>query len=131
MKRIALAAAFILLAVPAISQIRLDPEQFGAMRWRNIGPYRGGRVTAGAGVAQKPLVYYFGATGGGVWQTEDGGLSWNPISDGYFHSGSIGAIEVSEADPNVIYAGTGEAVAVRGDGVDVGWMPVRHGPMSD
>ena len=121
MKRIALAAVFILLAVPAISQIKLDPEQFGAMRWRNIGPYRGGRVTAVAGVAQKPLVYYFGATGGGVWQTEDGGLSWNPISDGYFHSGSIGALEVSEADPNVIYAGTGEADIrsnfAEGDGV--------------
>src|SRR5215510_13147065 len=121
MTRIARLVALILLAVPAFSQTKFDPEQFGAMQWRNIGPTRGGRVTAVAGVAQKPLVYYFGATGGGVWKTEDGGLNWNPVSDGSFKSGSIGAIEVSQADPNVIYVGTGEA-CVRsnfavGDGV--------------
>lgn len=121
MTRIARLTAVILLAVPAIAQTKFDPAQFGAMRWRNIGPTRGGRVTAVAGVAGKPLVYYFGGTGGGVWKTEDGGLNWNPVSDGYFKSGSIGAIEVAESDSNVIYAGTGES-CVRsnfgeGDGV--------------
>jgi len=121
MKRIVSLAVFILLAVPAISQTKFDPEQFGAMRWRGVGPNRGGRVTAVAGVSQKPLVYYFGATGGGVWKTEDGGLNWNPVSDGYLKSGSIGAIEVSEYDPNVIYVGTGEACVrsnfAEGDGL--------------
>jgi photosystem II stability/assembly factor-like uncharacterized protein len=114
-------AFIIVLSAPAFPQTKFDPEQFGAMQWRSIGPNRGGRVTAVAGVAQKPLVYYFGSTGGGVWKTEDGGLNWNPVSDGFFKSGSIGAIEVSEADPNVVYVGTGEACIrsnfAEGDGV--------------
>src|SRR5262245_50261076 len=121
MRRIAGVIAAILLALPLVAQTKFDPSMFTAMRWRNIGPNRGGRVTAVAGVAQKPLVYYFGATGGGVWKTDDGGLNWNPISDGFLKSGSIGAIEVSQADPNVIYVGTGEACIrsnfAEGDGV--------------
>lgn len=121
MRRGARLIAVILLAVPAISQTKFDPALFDAMRWRSIGPDRGGRVTAVAGVAQKPLVYYFGATGGAVWKTEDGGLNWNPVSDGYFKSGSIGAIEVAGSDPNVIYVGTGESCVrsnfAEGDGV--------------
>ena len=121
MKRIAGVIAVFLLALPLVAQTKFDPSLFTAMRWRNIGPNRGGRVTAVAGVAQRPLVYYFGATGGGVWKTEDGGLNWNPVSDGFFKSGSIGAIEVSQADPNVIYVGTGEACIrsnfAEGDGV--------------
>jgi photosystem II stability/assembly factor-like uncharacterized protein len=121
MRRIAGLIAILFLAAPATSQTKFDQDLFGAMKWRSIGPNRGGRVTAVAGVEQKPLVYYFGATGGGVWKTEDGGLNWNPISDGHFHSGSIGAIEVSGADSNVIYVGTGEADIrsnfAEGDGV--------------
>jgi len=90
------------------------PELYQALRWRCIGPYRGGRVTAVAGIKEKPLVFYMGATGGGVWKTEDAGLTWQNISDGYFKTGSVGAIAVAEADPNVIYVGMGEA-PIRGN----------------
>jgi len=91
-----------------------DTSLYRAMKWRSIGPYRGGRSTAVAGVPNQPLVYYFGGTGGGVWKTEDGGMNWKPISDGYFKTGSVGAIAVAESDPNVIYVGMGEA-CVRGN----------------
>ena len=93
---------------------RYDQGLYQAMKWRCIGPYRGGRVTAVAGVPGKPFTYYFGATGGGVWKTEDGGLNWQPISDGYFKTGSVGAIAVSEYDPNVVYVGMGES-PIRGN----------------
>ena len=93
----------------------------GGVRWRNIGPFRGGRVVAVAGDPVKPLVFYMGSTGGGVWQTIDGGLSWSNISDGFFKTASVGALAVSEADPNVIYAGMGETTirgnVAHGDGV--------------
>lgn len=85
------------------------------MQWRSIGPFRGGRVTAVAGVTSQPFVYYFGATGGGVWKTSDGGINWEPISDGpIFGTGSVGAIGISDADPNTIYVGMGES-PVRGN----------------
>ncbi|MGH9943309.1 MAG: WD40/YVTN/BNR-like repeat-containing protein [Pyrinomonadaceae bacterium] len=84
------------------------------LQWRGIGPFRGGRVTAVAGVASQPLVYYFGATGGGVWKTTDGGANWEPVSDGFFGTGSVGAIGVAESDPNVLYVGMGES-PVRGN----------------
>ncbi|MFO7865857.1 MAG: glycosyl hydrolase [Candidatus Aminicenantes bacterium] len=92
----------------------LDESLYSAMQWRGIGPYRGGRVTAVAGVPSQQHTYYFGACGGGVWKTEDGGLSWENISDGYFATGSVGAVAVSEWDPNVIYVGMGEA-PIRGN----------------
>lgn len=91
-----------------------DASLYQALEWRSIGPYRGGRCTAVAGVVDQPLTYYFGATGGGVWKTEDGGLSWRNISDGFFKTGSVGAIAVSEWDPNVVYVGMGEA-PIRGN----------------
>src|SRR5215470_12862047 len=72
------------------------------LRWRPIGPYRGGRSTAVTGVPSQPNVYYFGATGGGVWKTTDSGANWEPVSDGFFKTGSVGAIAVSDSDPNVI-----------------------------
>lgn len=90
-----------------------DTTLYNALEYRNIGPYRGGRSAAVAGIPGQPLTYYFGATGGGVWKTEDGGSSWQNISDGYF-GGSIGAVAVSEWDPNVIYVGGGEKT-VRGN----------------
>lgn len=91
----------------------MDESVFSSLEWRSVGPYRGGRSAAVTGVPGKPNLYYFGAAGGGVWQTKDGGQTWTNISDGYF-GGSIGAVAVSEADPNVIYVGGGE-VTVRGN----------------
>ena len=93
---------------------RYDPGLYKEMKWRCIGPYRGGRVTAVAGISSQPYTYYFGATGGGVWKTEDGGLNWKPVSDGFFKTGSVGAIAVSEWDPNIVYVGMGE-VPMRGN----------------
>jgi photosystem II stability/assembly factor-like uncharacterized protein len=93
----------------------------GVLTWRNIGPYRGGRVTAVTGVPSQPFVYYMGATGGGVWKTEDGGVTWRPISDGVFKASSIGAVAIAESNPSVVYVGMGEACLrsniSHGDGV--------------
>ncbi len=88
-------------------------DNYKGLKWRNIGPYRGGRSNTIAGVIQDPSVYYTGYTGGGIWKTEDAGYSWKNISDGFFKVGSIGDIAISESDPNIIYVGTGEH-AVRG-----------------
>ncbi len=82
---------------------------FEGLSFRSIGPPRGGRSTAVAGVADEPLTFFFGGTGGGVWKTVDAGLNWTNISDGFFDVGSIGAIDVADSDPNVIYVGTGSA----------------------
>jgi photosystem II stability/assembly factor-like uncharacterized protein len=90
-----------------------DSADFAALRWRNIGPFRGGRAVAVSGVPGDPLTYYMGATGGGVWKTTDAGETWENISDGWFGTGSVGAIAVAESDPNVVYVGMGEH-AVRG-----------------
>jgi photosystem II stability/assembly factor-like uncharacterized protein len=100
------AVAIITLQPAAAQQL---PDLSGALRWRNIGPFRGGRVTAVAGIASQPLVYYMGATGGGVWKTDDAGLTWSNVSDGFFHTGSVGAVSVSQSNPNIVYAGMGEA----------------------
>ncbi|MBD1397020.1 glycosyl hydrolase [Pontibacter sp. JH31] len=99
-----------------------DPDFYKALEWRNIGPYRGGRSVAIAGVPTKPNTFYVGYTGGGLWKTSDSGNSFQNISDGYFKSSSIGAIAVSDSDPNVVYVGTGEAavrgvMTIHGDGV--------------
>jgi photosystem II stability/assembly factor-like uncharacterized protein len=90
-----------------------DPALFDTLQFRMIGPFRGGRSTAVTGVRGQSLVHYFGGTGGGVWKSTDGGQSWHNISDGYF-GGSIGAVAVSEWDPNVIYVGGGEE-CIRGN----------------
>ena len=82
---------------------------FNGLKWRNIGPFRAGRSLAVSGHADQPLTYYFGATGGGVWKTIDGGNEWLPISDSIFKSSSVGAITVAPSDPNVVYVGMGEA----------------------
>ena len=87
---------------------------YEGLEFRNIGPYRGGRVTAVAGVRGQPLVFYQGATGGGVWKTSDGGSNWRAMSDKDFKTGSVGAIGVAESDPNVVYVGMGEA-PIRGN----------------
>lgn len=90
-----------------------EQELFESLKFRSIGPYRGGRSAATAGVADDPMLYYMGAAGGGVWKTEDAGSSWENISDGFF-GGSIGAIEVAPSNSNIIYVGGGE-VSVRGN----------------
>ncbi|HEX5886090.1 MAG TPA: hypothetical protein VFY67_16225, partial [Pyrinomonadaceae bacterium] len=83
--------------------------------YRSIGPYRGGRSAAVAGVPSQPNVYYYGATGGGVWKTTDGGINWDSVSDGsVFGTGSVGAIGISDSDPNVVYVGMGES-PIRGN----------------
>lgn len=82
-------------------------ELYSSLDYREIGPFRGGRSAAVTGVPGEPNLYYFGATGGGVWKTLDGGRTWENISDGYF-GGSIGAVEVAQSDPNVMYVGGGE-----------------------
>ena len=90
-----------------------DEELAKGMEWRLVGPYRGGRSAAVAGIPGDTETYYFGGTGGGVWKTTDAGRSWNNVSDGYF-GGSIGAVAVSEWDHNVVYVGGGEKT-VRGN----------------
>ncbi len=92
---------------------QIDPKIYGSMKWRLIGPFRGGRVLAVTGVSSQPNTYYFGAVAGGVWKTTDGGVTWDPLFDKQTTS-SIGSIAVSGSDPNVIYAGTGEA-CIRGN----------------
>ena len=85
----------------------VSPNSYQDLRWRSVGPHRGGRSTAAAGVRTQPNVFYMGATGGGVWKTENYGITWFPVSDGQIPTGSIGAIDVSDSNPNVVYAGTG------------------------
>ena len=91
-----------------------DSTLFDGMRYRMIGPHRGGRVTAVAGIAEKPLVYFMGSTGGGIWKTEDAGTSWTNIADEYLESASVGAIQVAASDPSVIWVGMGSA-CIRGN----------------
>ncbi len=85
----------------------ISEDYFDAVKWRQLGPFRGGRSCTATGVPSKPNLYYMGTVGGGVWRTNDGGGTWECISDGYF-GGSIGAVAVAESDPNVIYVGEGE-----------------------
>ena len=115
------AALGALLTPSAAGQSRPRPEPApldtawanGLLRFRNVGPHRGGRVAAVTGVRGQPLVHYMGATGGGVWKTTDGGSTWANVSDGFF-GGSIGAVAVAPSDPNVVYVGGGEKT-VRGN----------------
>jgi photosystem II stability/assembly factor-like uncharacterized protein len=103
--------AFILVSVllPAVGRSQqLDPAVYSGMRWRMIGPFRGGRSNAVSGVADQPNLYYFGSVGGGVWKTANGGETWEPIFDGQ-PIASIGALAVAPSNPNIIYVGTGEA----------------------
>jgi photosystem II stability/assembly factor-like uncharacterized protein len=105
-------AVLLLLGAPAAgaqTTAHYDTSLYRGLVWREVGPFRGGRVTAVAGISAQPLVYYLGGTGGGVWKTVDGGLTWAPVSDKYFTAGSIGAIAVAPSDPNVVYVGTGES----------------------
>src|SRR4051812_48112465 len=82
---------------PASPPTTVDPVLFSGLRWRSIGPARGGRSIAVAGSSSRPLEYYFGATGGGVWKTLDAGTTWRPMSDRFLASSSVGAVAVSES----------------------------------
>ncbi|HYW51461.1 MAG TPA: glycosyl hydrolase [Gemmatimonadaceae bacterium] len=97
----------------------IDTAAFRALQWRNVGPWRGGRANAAAGIPTQPLTYFAGYTGGGLWRTDDAGINWRNISDGWFRTGSIGAIAVAPSDANVLYVGTGEE-AIRGQSSSYG-----------
>lgn len=123
-----LAAVAVLLATvatPSYGQragVAVDESLYKGMKWRNIGPFRGGRATTVAGSADQPHTFYMGATGGGVWKTEDAGHTWKNVSDGYMGTGSVGAIAVAPSDANVVYVGMGESpfrgvMSSHGDGV--------------
>ena len=98
------------LALPTIHSTPVPPASLSsALRWRSVGPFTGGRVTAVAGIAAKPNVYYMGTAGGGVWESDDYGQNWRSISDTGIKTGSIGALAIAPSNPNVIYVGTGDS----------------------
>lgn len=110
-----------------------DISHFSKMKWRNIGPNRGGRSLGSTGSPGRPLEYYFGATGGGLWKTTDGGQEWSAVTDGQINTSSVGAVAVAETNPDVIYIGMGETQLrgsiTQGDGVyksDDGGKKWRH-----
>lgn len=114
------ALIFLLLTSTAYSQ-NLD-SVFKSMKFRSIGPFRGGRSNSATGVIGDPFTYYMGTTGGGLWKTNDAGNTWNNVSDGFFKTGSVGAVAASESNPNIIYVGMGEhaprgVMTSYGDGV--------------
>ncbi len=132
MKKIILFVAILLIATShkvnaQKNTTKFSEENYSAIKWRNIGPFRGGRSGAVTGVAGKSNLFYMGATGGGVWKTTDAGNSWSNISDGFF-GGSVGSVAVSEWDNNVIYVGNGEKTVrgnvSSGDGI---WKTVDAG----
>src|SRR3954462_5147371 len=104
---IPLCTLLILLSSFAFPQ-QLDPNLYNGLRWRMIGPHRGGGSIAVSGGEGQPELYYFGAVGGGVWKTTNGGITWEPVFDGQSIA-SIGALAVAPSNPNIIFVGTGEA----------------------
>ena len=120
MKKITFSLLLLFLATTTFAQS--INSIFKAVKYRNIGPFRGGRSVAASGVVGDPMTYYMGNTGGGLWKTADGGQLWENISDGYFKTSSVGAVAVSESDPNIVYVGMGEhaprgVMTSYGDGV--------------
>ncbi|MGB5319493.1 VPS10 domain-containing protein [Eudoraea sp.] len=125
-------ACFLLIPAVSYSQKRksnknvpaviLQDSNYHELKWRNIGPFRGGRSVASTGVMDAPMTYYMGTTGGGIWKTTDDGIHWKNVSDGFLKTGTVGALAVSESNPNIVVAGMGEHAArgvmtSMGDGV--------------
>ena len=115
---VALAALVAIPGAPASVSAQADanqlvpPNAFKDLKWRSVGATRGGRVTAYSGVRQQPHTFYFGGVGGGVWKTDDAGITWVPVSDGKITStGSIGSIDVAPSNPNHVWVGTGSAAS--------------------
>ncbi len=108
---LALLAASLLLTqpLPAKAAPAYDPVQWSGLKYRQVGPWRGGRVTAVTGVPSQPSTFYMGTVGGGVWKTTDAGHTWSNTSDGQISVGSMGALAVADSDPNIVYAGTGSS----------------------
>ena len=106
-RRASLLISFFVITVTAFSQVH--PEMLQQMKWRGIGPLRGGRTKAISGVPSQPSVFYIGVSNGGVWKTDDYGRTWKPIFDTQ-PTGSIGSIAVALSDPNVVYVGSGEGL---------------------
>jgi photosystem II stability/assembly factor-like uncharacterized protein len=117
------ATCLVLAGISATSaqEATFDRNVINGMEWRNIGPKRGGRSLGIAGSPGRKNEYYFGAVGGGLWKTVDGGLNWSPVTDGQLTSSSVGAVAVAETNPDVVYIGTGETQLrgniMQGDGV--------------
>src|SRR5579862_2822644 len=108
-------ASFLALALAAIGFSQgYEPANYSNLQWVSVGPNRGGRSIACTGVRTRPAEYYFGATGGGLWKTVDSGTSWKCVTDGFLNTSSVGAIAVSDSNPDVVYIGTGER-EIRGD----------------
>lgn len=115
-------ALVLILSGTYIAPAQTAEEYFKPLKYRNIGPFRGGRSVTASGVVGDPLMYYMGTTGGGLWKTTDAGQRWKNISDGFFETGSVGAVAVSESNPNIVYCGMGEhaprgVMTSYGDGV--------------
>ncbi|MCY4505509.1 MAG: glycosyl hydrolase, partial [Acidobacteria bacterium] len=111
------AALFVAAALappPARAQEAYSQSLWSSLQWRNVGPPRGGRSIAAAGSDARPMEYFMGTTGGGLWKTTDGGLNWRPVTDGQMNSASIGAVQVCESNPDIVYMGTGET-QIRGN----------------
>ena len=111
----------LLLGITLLQGENFDSSVFAAYKWRNIGPNRGGRSLACSGSPNRPNEYYFGAVGGGLWKTVDGGTTWKPVTDGQISSSSVGAVAVSPSNPDIVYIGMGETELrgniMQGDGV--------------
>jgi photosystem II stability/assembly factor-like uncharacterized protein len=123
-------------AQPAAAQgtTPVDPRLYAGLAWRNLGPFRGGRISAVSGAVGQPGVYYVGTPGGGLWKTTSGGQTWFPVFDAIKSVSSIGAVEVAPSDPNIVYVGTGDMISGgtldQGNGayksIDAGatWQPI-------
>src|SRR5438445_10720489 len=113
-----LGIAALVLGSLTLGAASTDPSLYSGLVWRNIGPFRGGRVSAVTGVIGQPGVFYMGLPMGGVWKTTSAGMTWFPIFDSVKEASCVGAIEVAPSDPNVVYVGMGDLIA--GGGISEG-----------